>query len=126
MATIDRFKDVINSGKISAGDVDVPLSAQLKYDYLAAIHTMEQIENLAAEIASRKKYRAELREKLLSNCRQSMKKFGEEDDELTVKKLDATIKMLTECRNEIVKLDTASKESDKLAKFIRDGVSAGR
>ena len=125
MATIDRFKDVINSGKISAGDVDVPLSAQLKYDYLAAIHTMEQIESLAAEIASRKKYRAELREKLLSNCRQSMKKFGEEDDELTVKKLDATIKMLTECRNEIVKLDTASKESDKLAKLIRDGVSAG-
>lgn len=125
MATIDRFKDVINSGKISAGDVDVPLSAQLKYDYLAAIHTMEQIENLAAEIASRKKYRAELREKLLSNCRQSMKKFGEDDDELTVKKLDATIKMLTECRNEIVKLDTASKESDKLAKLIRDGVSAG-
>ena len=125
MATIDRFKDVINSGKISAGDVDVPLSAQLKYDYLAAIHTMEQIENLATEIASRKKYRAELREKLLSNCRQTMKKFGEDDGELTLKQLDAAIKMLTECRNEIVKLDTASKESDKLAKLIRDGVSAG-
>ena len=125
MATIDRFKDVINSGKISAGDVDVPLSAQLKYDYLAAIHTMEQIENLASEIASRKKYRAELREKLLRNCRQSMKKFGEDDEELTVKKLDATIKMLTECRNEIVKLDTAAKTTDKLANFIRDGVSAG-
>ena len=118
MATIDRFKDVINSGKISAGDVDVPLSAP-------AIHTMEQIENLASEIASRKKYRAELREKLLRNCRQSMKKFGEDQDELTLKQLEAAIKMLTECRNEIVKLDTASKESDKLAKLIRDGVSAG-
>ena len=126
MATIDRFKEMMDSGKIKSGDVDVPLSAQLKYDYLAAIHTMEQLENLATEIESRKKYRAELREKLLLNCRQSMKKFGEEEDELTIKKLDATIKMLIELRQEILKIDSAAKESDKLAKFIRDGVSAGR
>ena len=126
LATIDRFKDVMNSGKISAGNVDVPLSAQMKYDYLAAIHTMEQLENLSAEIASRKKYRADLREKLLKSCCQSLKKIGEDEDNLTIKKIDATIKMLLECRREISKLDSAEKESEKLAALIRDGVSAGR
>lgn len=126
LATIDRFRDVMNSGKISAGNVDVPLSAQMKYDYLAAIHTMEQLENLSTEIASRKKYRAGLREKLLKSCCQSLKKIGEDEDNLTIKKIDATIKMLLECRREISKLDSAEKESDKLAVLIRDGVSAGR
>ena len=126
MATIDRFKEIMDSGKIKSGDVDVPLSAQLKYDYLAAIHTMEQLENLAAEIESRKKYRAELREKLMRSCSQSLKKLGEDEEGLTVKKIDAAIKMLLELRMEIIKVDSAAKESDKLAKFIRDGVSAGR
>ncbi|MBR4383232.1 MAG: hypothetical protein IKP64_06705 [Selenomonadaceae bacterium] len=126
MATIDRFREMMDSGKITSGDVDVPFSAQLKYDWLAAIHTMEQLENLAAEIESRKKYRAELREKLLRSCSQSLKKLGEDEEGLTVKKIDAAIKMLMELRMEIVKVDSAAKESDKLAKFIRDGVSAGR
>ena len=124
MATIDRFREFMDSGKIKSGDVDVPLSAQLKYDCLAAIHTMEQLENLAAEIESRKKYRAELREKLLRSC--SLKKLGEDEEGLTVKKIDAAIKMLMELRMEIIKVDSAAKESDKLANFIRDGVSAGR
>lgn len=126
MATIDRFREFMDSGKIKSGDVDVPLSAQLKYDCLSAIHTMEQLENLAAEIASRKKYRTELREKLLKSCSQSLKKLGEDEEELTIKKIDAAIKMLVELRQEIIKLDSAGKESDKLASFIRDGVSAGR
>ncbi|MBR2519351.1 MAG: hypothetical protein IKE46_06170 [Selenomonadaceae bacterium] len=126
MATIDRFKEMMDSGKIKSGDIDVPFSAQLKYDWLAAIHTMEQLENLAAEIESRKKYRTELREKLLRSCSQSLKKLGEDEEGLTVKKIDAAIKMLMELRMEIVKVDSAAKESEKLAKFIRDGVSAGR
>ena len=126
LATIDRFREFMDSGKIKSGDVDVPLSAQLKYDCLAAIHTMEQLENLAAEIESRKKYRAELREKLLRSCSQSLKKLGEDEEGLTVKKIDAAIKMLMELRMEIIKVDSAAKESDKLANFIRDGVSAGR
>ena len=87
---------------------------------------MEQLENLAAEIESRKKYRAELREKLMRSCSQSLKKLGEDEEGLTVKKIDAAIKMLLELRMEIIKVDSAAKESDKLAKFIRDGVSAGR
>lgn len=126
MATIDRFREFMDSGKIKSGDVDVPLSAQLKYDCLSAIHTMEQLENLAAEIESRKKYRADLREKLLKGCRQSLKKLGDDEEGLTLKKIDAAIKMLIEFRQEIVKIDSEAKESEKLAKFIRDGVSAGR
>ena len=126
MATIDRFKEIMDSGKIKSGDAEIPFSAQLKYDWLAAIHTMEQLENLAAEIESRKKYRADLKEKLLKGCRQSLKKLGEDEEGLTLKKIDAAIKMLLEFRQEIIKVDSAAKESDKLAKFIRDGVSAGR
>lgn len=125
MATIDRFKEIMSAGKIKSDGAEIQLSAQLKYDCLAAIHTMEQLENLAAEIESRKKYRAELRAKLLSSCCQSLKKLGEDEADLTVKKIDAAIKMLIELRQEIIKVDSAAKESDKLAKFIRDGVSAG-
>ena len=37
MATIDRFKEAVEAGTIiDANDLEVPLSAQMKYDCLAA------------------------------------------------------------------------------------------
>ena len=126
LATIDRFKDAVDKGRISVGGgAAAPLSAQMKYDYLAAIHTMQQLENLAAEIEVRKEYRAKLKNELLKSCCQSLKKLAEDEDNLTLRKIDAAIKMLTDCRYEVAKVDSATREAEKLAELIKDGVSAG-
>lgn len=126
MATIDRFKDAVDAGTIiDANDLEVPLSAQLKYDYLAAIHTMEQLEKLAREIENRKRSRSKLEDELFKSCKQVLKKLADDEKPLTLKKIDDAIKTLNDCRREIMKLDSAARESEKLAKLIKDGVSAG-
>ena len=125
MATIDRFKEVVESGIIlDADDMEAPLSPQMKYDFLAAINSMEQLEALKAEIENRKKYRAKLKAELLKSCCQSLKKVVEDENGLTVKKIDAAIKMLSDCRYEVTKIDSVERETDKLAKIVRHGVSA--
>ncbi|MBQ6298414.1 MAG: hypothetical protein IJK81_12160 [Selenomonadaceae bacterium] len=126
MATLDRFKDAVEMGTVTdANDLEVPLSAQMKYDYLAAIHTMEQLDKLAREIENRKRSRASLKDELFKSCRQAIKKLAADENTLTLKKIDDAIKTLKDCRREIMKIDSAAKESDKLAKLIKDGVSAG-
>ena len=126
MATIDRFKDAVDAGTIiDANDLEVPLSAQLKYDYLAAIHTMEQLEKLAREIENRKRSRAKLEDELFKSCKQVLKKLADDEKPLTLKKIDDAIKTLNDCRREVMKIDSAARESEKLAKLIKDGVSAG-
>ena len=127
MATVDRFKEAVDKGRISVGGgAAAPLSAQMKYDYLAAIHTMEQLTNLAAEMENRSEYREKLKAELLKSCCQSLKKIADDENGLTVKKIDAAIKMLNDCRYEVTKIESATRESNKLFEFIKDGVSAGR
>lgn len=127
MSTMDRFKEAVENGTITdANDLEVPLSAQMKYDYLAAVHTMEQLEKLAREIENRKRSRTNLKEDLFKSCKQAIKKIAADENPLTLKKIDEAIKILTDCRREIMKIDSAARESNKLAEFIKDGVSAGR
>ena len=127
MATLDRFKEAVENGTtIDANDLEVPLSAQMKYDYLAAIHTMEQLEKLAREIENRKRSRAKLKDELFTSCKHTIKKLADDQNPLTLRKIDDAIKLLKDCRREIMKIDSAEKESGKLAKLIEDGVSAGR
>ena len=126
MATVDRFKEAVDKGRISVGGgAAAPLSAQMKYDYLAAIHTMEQLTNLAAEMENRSEYREKLKAELLKSCCQSLKKIADDQNGLTVKKIDAAIKMLSDCRYEGTKIESATRESNKLFDLIKDGVSAG-
>ncbi len=126
MATLDRFKEAVDAGTIiDANDLEVPLSAQMKYDYLAAVHTMEQFEKLAREIENRKRSRAKLEDELFKSCKQVLKKLADDEKPLTFKKIDDAIKTLNDCRREIMKIDSAARESEKLAKLIKDGVSAG-
>ena len=126
MATIDRFKTALKIGiSFKDGESLRPLTAQMKYDYLAAVHTMDQLTNLANEFEERKKRRAALREKLSDSCRKSLKKIADGEDVLTLKQIDSAIKGLREFRDELFKMETLDKESEKLAKFIEDGVSAG-
>ena len=127
MATVDRFKEAVDKGRISVGGgAAAPLSAQMKYDYLAAIHTMEQLTNLAEEMENRSEYREKLKAELLKSCCQSLKKIADDENGLTVKKIDAAIKMLNDCRYEVTKIESATRESNKLFELIKDGVSAGR
>ena len=126
MATLDRFKEAVDAGTIiDANDLEVPLSAQMKYDYLAAVHTMEQLEKLAREIENRKRSRAKLEDELFKSCKQVLKKLADDEKPLTLRKIDDAIKTLNDCRREIMKIDSAARESEKLAKLIKDGVSAG-
>ena len=126
MATIDRFKEVVESGIIiDADDMEAPLSPQMKYDYLAAINSMVQLEALIAEFDNRKKYRTDLKATLLKSCSQSLKKIADDEENFTLKKIDTAIKMLTDCRREVAKIDSVERECDRLAKIIRLGVSAG-
>ena len=125
MAVADRFKEVVESGVImDADDMEAPLSPQMKYDFMAAINSIEQLESLIAEIANRKKYRAKLKAELLKSCCQSLKKLADNDEDFTLRKIDMAIKMLTDCRYEVTKIDSAEKETEKLSKLIRKGVSA--
>lgn len=125
MATAERLKEVVESGVIlDADDIEAPLSHQMKYDLMAAINSIEQLESLIAEITNRKKYRAKLKAELLKSCCQSLKKLTDDDEGFTLKKIDSAIKMLNDCRYEITKIDSAEKETDKLAKLVRKGVSA--
>ena len=125
MATVDRFKEVVESGIIlDADDMEAPLSPQMKYDFMAAINSIEQLENLIAEIANRKKYREKLKAELLKSCCQSLKKIADDENGFTMRKIDMAIKMLMDCRYEITKIESAEKETEKLSKLIRKGVSA--
>ena len=124
-AVADRFKEIVESGIIlDADDMEAPLSPQMKYDFLAAANSIEQLENLIAEIANRKKYREKLRAELLKGCCQSLRKVADNEADFTLRKIDMAIKMLTDCRYEVTKIDSAEKETEKLSKMIRKGVSA--
>ncbi len=126
MATIDRFKEPLQKGGIAIDGKLIPLNAQMKYDYMAAVHTMEQLLNLAAAIEKNNKRRADLRTKLSNSCKMSLKKIVESEDIITLQQLEAAIHGLQECRKELANLEIADKETAKLAEFIKDGISAGR
>ena len=128
MATIDRFKAAIKTGKITADSgLVATLTAQMKYDYLAAVHTMDQIEELNKTITARLEKREGLKLKILASCRNSLKALVDDENALKeIKNIDRALKVLTECRSELVKMDGQSHEDHKLAKIIEDGVSAGR
>lgn len=126
MATIDRFKEVLKKGAIDFDGQAAPLTAQMKYDCMAAVHTMEQLLDLAAAIEKQGKKREELREKISNSCKLSLKKIVESEELITLKQIDAAIHGLQECRNELFRIETTEKETAKLAEHIKDGISAGR
>ena len=125
MGTFERFQDALKNGTVNP-DGGEKLSAQLRYDYLAAVHTMEQIMNLEKEFKSRKEHRAKLLEKISTSCRKSLKNIVDSEGVFTLKQIDAAITGLQECRSEILKLEHSEKIDGKLSKIIIDGVSAGR
>ncbi len=125
MGTFERFQDALKNGTITPEGGE-PLSAQLKYDYLAAVHSMEQLINLEKEFKARKERREKLLEKLSASCRKSLKNLAETEGVFTLKQLDAAIRGLQEFRSEILRIEHSEKVDGKLSNIIKDGVSAGR
>ena len=126
MSTADRFYKMLERGRIVTDEGSVGLTAQIKYDFLAALHTMEQIENLQKLIESRRKKREALREKIATSCFNALKVLEDKEKLKDVKSLDAALRVLGECRTEMIKLASSDHEDEKLGKVIEDGVSAGR
>ena len=125
MGTFERFQDALKNGTVTPEGGE-KLSPQLKYDYLAAVHTMEQLLNLDKEFKNRKKNRTQLLEKISNSCKMSLKKIVDSEGVFTLKQLDAALKGLQECRSEILKIEHSESIDAKLSKIIADGVSAGR
>ena len=127
MATIDRFYTILDRGKIVGDEGSVMLTAQMKYDFLAATHTMEQLEKLQKLMETRRNKREALREKIANSCFNALKMLTDDKDKLKdVKSIDAALRVLNECRTEMIKLASSDHEAEKLGKEIQDGVSAGR
>ena len=126
MTTIERFKEPLQNGEIEVDGNSIKMNAQMKYDYLAAVHSMEQLLNVIEMINKQNKKRENLREKISNSCKMSLKKLVESDEIITLKQIDSTIQGLQDCRNEMLKLETADKETAKLFECVKDGVSAGR
>lgn len=124
--TIDRFRIPLEDGEIEADGEYLRMTPQMKYDYLAAVHSMEQLTNVVEAINKQNAKRANLREKISNSCKMSLKKLADSPDVLTLKLIDLTIQGLQDCRNELLKLDTADKETARLYEYVKDGVSAGR
>lgn len=126
MATIDRFKEPLEKGGLTIDGKFIPLTAQMKYDYMAAVHTMEQLLDLAAAIDKQNKTRDAFHAKISSSAKILLKKIVDSDELITLKQIDAAIQGLKECQKELIKLDATAKETAKLSEYIKDGISAGR
>ncbi len=126
MATIDRFKEPLEKGGLTIDGKFIPLTAQMKYDYMAAVHTMEQLLDITAAIDKQNKTRDAFHAKISSSAKILLKKIVDSDELITLKQIDAAIQGLKECQKELIKLDATAKETAKLSEYIRDGISAGR
>ncbi len=125
MATIDRFKEMLKNGKLSKDQGGAPLSPQTKYDFLAAVHTMDQIEQLAQALETRAKKRASLKKKFEETSRTALQGFLDKEDAFSsTKNIEATIKVLLTCHNEFLKMEGEEQEDRILGKFIQDGITA--
>ena len=128
MATAERFKSALAKGKLMSGSgAIVELTAQMKYDFLAAVHTMDQIEQLNDTIKERTEKREALRSKIVASCRNTLRNLVEDEEKLNdMKNIDHALRVLNECRTELLKMDAQTHEDQKLGKIVEDGVSAGR
>ena len=127
MATVDRIQAILDRGKLVTDEGSVTLTAQIKYDLLAAVHSMEQLENLQKTMETRQTKREALRDKIVTSCFNALKTLTEDKNKLKdVKSIDAALRVLNECRTELIKLSSADHEAIKMQKEIKDGVSAGR
>jgi len=101
------------------------LTAQAKYDFLAAAHTMDQIQDLIVAMEKRAGKRQSFRERVIASLKSSVGKIlSEKENDLTLQDIDGLIKLLTDCRTELVTLEGEEKAERSLKKFVADGITA--
>ena len=125
MSTIDRFKDILKKGRLPEEQGGQALTAQMKYDCLAAAHTMDQILELAAAFEKRAKKRDSLREKLSATTRKALQKLLDSEAAFSrTKDIDAAINVLAACRAELLTMEGEEQSEKALKKLIADGITA--
>ena len=125
MSTIDRFREMLKNGHLPEDQGGQALTAQTKYDFLAAAHTMDQILELAEALEKRAKKRASLREKLDATSRKALQKLIDSDTGFSrAKEVDSAISVLTACRAELLVMEGEEKAEKSLKKIIADGITA--
>lgn len=101
------------------------LTPQAKYDFLAAVHTMDQIQDLAVAIEKRANKRESFRERVISSSLGALDKlFADKERAFTLQNIDGAIKLLSDCRRELLILDGEEKADRVLQKIIADGITA--
>ena len=125
MSTMERFQAVIKEGGLPEDLGGARLSAQAKYDFLAAYHSMEQLTAVIDAIEKRKKKRETLKTKILSTVKKSLTQLLEGEFS-SVKDVDKAADILNACQKELLALDGEAASDKAIAKLVQDGVSAGR
>lgn len=120
-SVIERFRDISKAGKIGSQSFD----AQMKYDFLAAIRSMEEVEDVLKALETRSKKRESLRAKLIENAHATLKTLIELE-EWKISDLDNALKVLNACRSEMLTMEAQSNAEKAIQKLVADGVSAGR
>ena len=126
MAVMERFQEILKSGELPKDMGGARLPAQAKYDFLAALHTMEQLTDVIEALDKRKKKRETFKGKIVDTCKKSIAKLLEEDGINTAKDVEKAIEILEACKKELATMEGEEKADNGIAKLVQGGISAGR
>lgn len=126
MAVMERFQEILKSGELPKDLGGARLPAQAKYDFLAALHTMEQLTAVIEALEKRKKKRETFKGKMIETCKKNLTKILEDGAISSSKDMEKAIEVLKACKNELVNIEAEETADKGIAKLVSDGVSAGR
>lgn len=125
MAVIERFQQILKEGSLPKDMGGAGLPAQAKYDFLAALHSMEQLTNVIETLEKRKKKRNTFKGKIIDTCKKNLVKLSE--GEITSSKdVDKAIEVLKACKQELTAIEAEETADKAISKLVEDGVSAGK
>ena len=125
MAVMERFQQILKDGALPKDMGGANLPAQAKYDFLAALHSMEQLTNVIEALEKRKKKRETFKGKIVDTCRKNLSKLLEGAINSS-KDVDKAIEVLKACKQELTAMEAEEAADKAIAKLVEDGVSAGR
>lgn len=126
MAVMERFQEILNSGELPKDLGGARLPAQAKYDFLAALHTMEQLTDVIEALEKRKKKRETFKGKILDTCKKSLSKLLDEEGINSSKDVEKAMEILEACKKELATMEGEEKADNSIGKLVQDGISAGR
>jgi len=125
MAVMERFESIIKEGALPKEMGGASLSAQAKYDFLAALNSMRQLTDVIESLEKRKKKRTTFKGKIIDTCKKSLAKLTQSEI-TTSKDVDKAIEVLEACKKELMNMEAEETADKAIAKLVEEGVSAGR